>query len=206
MIHTVAESSINLISHYGLWGIFGSMVIENCGVPFPTEGAFLVAQNLIHLGNYSFWFMYWFIVTAHVVGAVIAYWAGYFLDSVLTYWLARSKGFHETKSKINGWYKKYGSVTVLATRLIGYVRPWSSLVAGLAEYPFWPFLLWSTIGSMLFVYPTMKVTGLILIVWERYPSLHVIITVAMLLTFFAMILYAVFKKLFSKPRDEKKID
>lgn len=195
MFHSALDWSINLASHYGLLGIFISMVVENCGVPFPTEGAFLIAQNLINDGRHGFWFMYWLIVVSHVAGAVIAYWLGFFLKDFLRKLFAKSRGYQKASRKIKEWYQKYGSVTVLATRLVGYVRPWSSLIAGLAEYPFWPFLLWSTIGSMLFVYPTMKLTGVLLLLWEKYPGSHYLISFALLIFFFAFILLGLAKKI-----------
>lgn len=202
MIHTALDQSISLVSHYGLLGVLLSMVIENCGIPFPTEGAFLVAQHLISQGRHSFWLMYWFIVISHVIGAVIAYWLGYFLGDVLKKIFAKSQGFQEANQKIHDWYKKYGSVTVLATRLIGYVRPWSSLIAGWAQYPFWPFLFWSAIGSILFVYPTMKLTGILVLIWDRYPGYHYLISVLMLLSFFVLILYGLIRKYLWKSKKQ----
>lgn len=186
--------TVLLIQHYGLLGIFISHVIENVAVPFPTEGAFLVSLELIKNGQYSFWSMYWFIVVAQVSGAVIGYGLGRFLEEQLVRWLSRSKKFVEAKDKIHGWYDKYGSITVLATRLIGYVRPWSSLIAGFAEFPIWSFLLWTIIGTMIFVYPTLKITAILALIWTRYPGLQPVIAIAMLLSFFGWVLVAVYHR------------
>src|SRR3989344_1116056 len=181
------ESLISLISHYGLLGIFVSMLIENVGVPLPTEGAFLVAMHLIDQGQYSFWAMYWYIVASHIVGAVIAYWLGRAFERRLAYRFAHSKKFTAAKLTIDKWYDKHGSVTVLATRVIGYVRPWSSLIAGMARFPFWPFLFWSMVGTLIFVYPTMKISAILVTMWNRYPIAHILISVGILIGMLAVL-------------------
>lgn len=186
--------TVLLIQQYGLLGIFVSHVIENIAVPFPTEGAFLVSLELIKNGQYSFWFMYWFIVFAQVFGAVLGYVLGRFLEASLMAWLKKSSKFVAANHKIHAWYRRYGSITVLATRLVGYVRPWSSLIAGFAEFPFGQFLIWTVIGTMLFVYPTLKITALLALVWVRYPGLQPFIAVGMLISFFAWVLVAVYHR------------
>jgi membrane protein DedA with SNARE-associated domain len=101
------------------------------------------------------------------------------------------------------WYGRYGSVTVLATRLIGYVRPWSSLVAGAAEFPFGPFLLWTVVGTMLFVYPTMKLTAVIFLLWRRSPILHLLISLAFLVSFGALVIYGIIRRRMTRSTAEK---
>ncbi len=190
----IANHFLKLVEHYGLISVFLSHVIENIGIPFPTEGAFLVSQRLIQTGAHSFWSMYVFAVFSQVFGAVIAYFLGRKIDTWLSRRLAHNEGYQKANQSIHRWYSQYGSVTVLATRLIGYVRPWSSLVAGAAEFPFWPFLLWTIVGTMLFVYPTMKVTSLVFLLWHRSPLLHLLISLGFLVSFFALIIFSVVRK------------
>ncbi|HSX41860.1 MAG TPA: VTT domain-containing protein [Candidatus Saccharimonadales bacterium] len=188
----------HLIARFGLPSIFISHVIENIGIPFPTEGAFLVSQRLIETGRYSFWFMYAFMVLAQVTGAVLAYFLGREIDGWLSARLKNHEGYQKAHAAMHRWYEKFGSVTVLATRLIGYVRPWSSLVAGAAEFPFWPFLLWTVVGSALFVYPTMKLTSVVFLLWRRSPLLHLLISLAFLLSFGALLIYGVVRRRMKK--------
>ncbi|OGD61630.1 hypothetical protein A3A71_00125 [Candidatus Berkelbacteria bacterium RIFCSPLOWO2_01_FULL_50_28] len=180
-------SLIALIGKYGLLGVFVSMLIENIGIPLPTEGAFLVGLHLVNQGYYSFWEMYWFIVVAHMVGAVIAYGLGRWFKRGLMRRFGGNKKLIEVERAIRGWYDKYGSVTILATRLIGYVRPWSSLIAGVAEFPFWPFFFWSFVGTLLFVYPTMKISAVLMTLWNRYPVAHIFISIGILVGLLAVI-------------------
>lgn len=191
--HTI-QTVFHLIGRFGLPSIFASHVVENIGIPFPTEGAFLVSQRLIETGRHSFWFMYAFTLVAQVTGAVIAYFLGKKIDGWLAPRFKNHEGYQKTHTAIHRWYGQYGSVTVLATRLIGYVRPWSSLVAGAAEFPFWPFLLWTVVGSALFVYPTMKLTSVVFLLWRRSPVLHLLISLAFLLSFGALFIFGVVRR------------
>lgn len=191
---------LRVIEHYGLASIFLSMVVENIGIPFPTEGAFLVSQQLIQTGRHSFLFMYFFLVFGQVFGAILAYFLGRTINGWLTIRLKNHDGYQKASKSIHGWYARYGSVTVLATRLIGYVRPWSSLVAGAAEFPFWPFLLWTIIGTLLFVYPTMRITALVFLIWRRSPLAHLFISLGFLVSFFGLIIYGVARRSREKSR------
>ncbi|MCR4277745.1 MAG: DedA family protein [Candidatus Berkelbacteria bacterium] len=194
------ESLISLVGHYGLLGIFVSMLIENIGIPLPTEGAFLVASHLITQGRYSFWPMYWFIVASHMIGAIVAYGIGRWFKRGLAHRFAKSKKFCEAEKAVRLWYDKYGSITVLATRLIGYVRPWSSLIAGVAEFPFWPFLFWSLIGTLIFVYPTMRISALLVVLWQRSPGAHIFISIGIIVG--ALAIFAFVRFFRSKPKEK----
>jgi len=194
---------ISLISQYGLLGIFISMLIENIGIPLPTEGAFLVAAHLINQGHYSFWLMYWFIVASHMIGATVAYGLGRWFNRGLMHRFSKSKKFADAERSIHLWYDKYGSITVLATRLVGYVRPWSSLIAGAAEFPFWPFLYWSLVGTLIFVYPTMKISALLMTVWNRYPVTHVAISVVLIASLFGILIVFRFRSRQTQTVSEK---
>jgi membrane protein DedA with SNARE-associated domain len=192
------QAFLHLIDQWGVAGIFASMALENISFPLPTIGAFLVSQRYILEGRYSFWEMYWLISLAHIFGATLAYWIGYRLSKGLSRRFKDKAGFVSTRKKIEHWYLKYGSVTVLVTRLIGYVRPWSSLVAGFAGFNFWPFLFWSTVGTLIFVYPTMRTVGVLTLIWEKYPSTHLGISIGIILLFSALFIVAALKKTGSK--------
>ncbi|HUD20700.1 MAG TPA: VTT domain-containing protein, partial [Candidatus Saccharimonadales bacterium] len=142
------------------------------------------------IGRYSFWYIYWLITDAHILGAVIAYGIGFWLREFTEHVFGQGKGFKKARAKLLDWYGHYGSVIVFAARLVGYVRPWSSLIAGFAEFAFWPFLLWSSLGTLIFVYVTMKVTAVLVIAWQHFPFGHIIISLLIALGFFAFLFFA----------------
>lgn len=198
MIDNLIHWSISVVSHYGLWGVFSIMTIENLGIPFPTEAGFLVAQKLISNKQISFFYAFLIINLGLDFGAVVSYLVGRYGDELLIKKLDRTNKIEKTHQKIINWYGKYGNITVFATRLIGYVRPWSSFVAGLAEVPFGMFLLWTILGSAIFSLITMIFTKYLIHYWNRFENYHVLIGISLAICFFGLLIYELFKYIFKK--------
>lgn len=190
----------HLIATYGLVGIFISIAIENIGIPLPTEAAFLVGNQLIRNGNYSFWLIFTLIVLAQLASSIIAYYIGILINRGVIRQI-HAKKIKEVSLKVTGWYKKYGPITVFATRLIGYVRPWSSIVAGIAEFPFIPFVVWTLLGSMVFVYITLHFTYYLVNLWLVYPIIQPMIVIGVFISFFGFI----FAGIFQNKRNRKRL-
>jgi len=148
-------------------GVFFSLVIENIGVPFPIEAAYLIAADLIKHGqSYYLWLI---ILTAgHLCGSLISYGIGWWGEEYLMKRFGVRPGFIKASIAIHGWYQRYGSYTIFATRFIGYVRPWASLVAGFAKIRWQPFLWWTLIGSLLFNILALEITVYFMHLWTRY--------------------------------------
>jgi len=185
------------------FGAFLSMLIENIGVPLPTEIGYLISQDLISRGVISFGAILFILTLGHVLGSLISYSIGLMSNDYIKTKVEKSKRIVEVHKKLNGWYKKYGSLTVFLTRFVGYVRPWSSYVAGLAAVEFWPFLLWTTLGSFIFNIINIYFAKVFLLVWQRYEVYHFLIIIIALCLFFAVLIYGLAKHLFirSKRRD-----
>lgn len=181
----------------GIYGSFLSMFIENIGIPLPTEIGYLIGQNLISQGLYSYPVVLIVLTLGHVLGSVVSYWIGRWGDSYVTRRLKSNKKIHEIHKKLENWYKKYGNWTVFLTRFVGYVRPWSSFVAGFAEVEFWPFLLWTTIGSIIFNVINLYFSQIFILIWRKYAVYHVLIIVVAAAFFLGFIIYEVVKYLLS---------
>lgn len=188
----------NYISELGLFGVFMVMVIENLGIPFPTEVGFIVAQGLIIKGTIDYFDATLIITAGHIFGAVLAYYIGYWGGSKLNRHLQNNAKWLLTKERITGWYKRWGSITIFVTRNFGYVRPWSSLVAGFAKMPFAPFLLWTAIGSFVFSFVSLTVTKYLVVIWRDYPQLHILISIIMGFLFFGLIGAEFGKQIYAK--------
>jgi len=132
-----------------------------------------------------------------MTGAVIAYFIGRSGESLLMQKLKENRGFIETHKKIQEWYKKYGNITIFLTRMTGYVRPWSSLVAGFAGVKFKTFFVWSLIGTIIFNVITLYISNILLILWERYSAYqYIFITVSVLIFIIIFVYYpiSIYKK------------
>ncbi len=174
---------------YGMLGVFFIMLVENLGIPFPTEVGFLIAQSLIVHGSIHYVPAVLVITAGHVVGASIAYGIGRWGNHKTTAFFERSPKWLRAKQKLINWYYKYGNITVFGSRVFGYVRPWASLVAGFAKVPFGAFLLWTTLGSLVFSMVSISLTNYLVLVWRNFPELHILMVVVMFTLFFGLLTF-----------------
>ena len=190
---------VRLIHHYGLLGMFVSVAVENMGIPLPTEPAYIVGQSFIVRGEYPLWAVHLVLYLGHMFGAMISYYAGLRIAKGLM----KKKEYTATQHKIAGWYEKHGAITVFGTRLIGYVRPWSSYVAGIAEVSFWPFFIYTSLGTIILNAVCLVFTATFLHIWKVYPFLRFFIVLS-LAAGFGYVLYEALKKRSKKPEPSRK--
>jgi len=178
----------------GSAGIFLSMFIENLGIPFPTEFGYLLGVDLINNQKASVFFMVSILTFGHLFGAILSYFIGKRGDIYTKEKDNPESNLFRIHAKLTKWYKKYGNLTIFFTRFIGYVRPWSSFAAGFAGVDFVPFVIWTTIGSLVFNIIALYFSSFLILVWRRYEYLHVFIVILFLLLFFLTVIYNFVKK------------
>ncbi len=108
------------------------------------------------------------LTAAHLVGSIIAFGLGWWGESWLTRHLQKRPRFIKVSQAIHKWYAKHGKATVFATRFIGYVRPWSSLVAGFAHINFLSFVFYTLTGSLIFNIIVIAFSRYLLNLWYQY--------------------------------------
>lgn len=175
---------------HGMGGVWLFMVIENMGVPFPTELGYIVAQGLIATKIIPLWWGYLVIVLGHLTGAAVTYYAGRASHSALGRWFTHRKHLMQVRDKLQKWYARFGPLTILFGRLVGQVRPWSSLVAGMAGVPAGVFWLWTVIGTLLYTAAAMWVTVWGFALWARFPALRASLVIVTLGVFYGSMVYA----------------
>ena len=201
MLTQIVSSAFHLFQSLGSAGVFVSMLVENIGVPLPTEIGYLIAQELISTGKHSWTFMIVVLTLGHTTGALISYSVGRWGDGIVKSDMQKSnKNVQELHVKLQGWYDKYGNITIFGTRFIGYVRPWSSYIAGFSGVAFWPFFIWTLLGSLIFNIMTLYFTGALIVIWRRYEVYHFLISAIGFFLFFGFLFYVLYKYL----RDRKK--
>ena len=144
----------DIMSQYGYIGIFLLIMLENIFPPIPSEviltfGGYMTTQSaMTPLGVIL-------VSTAgSVVGAIILYWIGLQMDvkrleKIVDRW---GKVLRLTKAdihKADAWFDKYGIWTVLFCRLIPLIRSLISIPAGMSNMKFGLFLLFTTVGTLI---------------------------------------------------------
>ena len=133
-----------------------AMFLENIIPPIPSEiimplGGFFVYQQKLNFYILVFWGL-----IGTIAGSMPWYYLGKlvnekrlsnFLDKKGKYLGITSKDL--TKSKL--WFDKYGSSLVFWGRLIPGIRTLISVPAGMELMPLKKFLIWTTLGSLIWV-------------------------------------------------------
>jgi len=143
-----------IMSQYGYLGIFLLIMLENIFPPIPSEviltfGGYMTTQtDMTAMGVIL-------ISTAgSVVGALILYGIGQFLDvarleKIVDRWGRVLRLTRKDIHKADAWFDKYGIWTVLFCRLIPLIRSLISIPAGMANMKFGLFLLFTTVGTLI---------------------------------------------------------
>ncbi|MYF35308.1 MAG: DedA family protein [Synechococcus sp. SB0678_bin_12] len=138
----------------GYGAIFTAMLLENIFPPIPSElimplGGFYVQQGMLQLVP---------VVLAGVLGAVAGALPWYGLGRLvnerrLEAWLQRHGrwlGISVNElGRTRTWFERHGSTVVFWGRLVPGIRTLISVPAGVELMPLPPFLLWTTLGSIL---------------------------------------------------------
>ncbi len=150
------EWIINAINSMGYFGIALLMFLENIFPPIPSEVIMPLAGFATVQGKLNFAGAIAAGTVGSVVGALPWYFAGKHWGEDHLKHLADKYGKWLTLSgkdidKAKNWFDKHGGFAVFFGRLVPGVRTFISVPAGIAKMNLLPFLLFSTIGTGLWV-------------------------------------------------------
>ncbi|MDP3014752.1 MAG: DedA family protein [Candidatus Subteraquimicrobiales bacterium] len=197
----IARWMIDLINRFGQSGIFVMMFLENLGIPLPTELAFVAGQTMIVSGRASYASVFLVSLVGKTAGSILTYFIGrYFADKIkhIHVKFSRLKRSQEIFAR---WMKKYGDLAVFISRLVGYVRPWASYLAGIGEVRFIPFMIYNIAGSAIIIALSMATLGVVVELWRSYGFLRPYLAVAL---FFSFVGFWIYIMLYSKYKEKKK--
>ncbi len=150
------------------------MTLESALLPIPSEVTMPFAGYLASTGTVNFWAIVFVGALGNLVGSLIAYAIGYFLEESLIlslihkygkYVLIRESEYvHAVK-----WFQKYGNPIAFFSRLLPAVRTFISLPAGLAEMNLLKFSLYSFAGAFIW---SLLLTYVGLALGKNWESIH----------------------------------
>ena len=133
-----------------------AMFLENIIPPIPSEIIMPLGGFFVYKGDLNFYILILFGLLGTVLGALPWYFLGRFLNENKLAKVVESKGKFLgitskdfNKSKL--WFDKYGVSWVFWGRLIPGIRTLISVPAGIEMMPLKKFLLWTTLGSLIWV-------------------------------------------------------
>lgn len=144
----------NSIEQFGYWGIFLLIALENVFPPIPSEVILTFGGMSTNFTELTIPGVILSATAGSIVGAVILYKIGNLLDvdrleKIVERWghilQVKKKDIH----RADHWFDKYGYWTVLICRIIPLIRSLISIPAGMSRLNFWLFLLFTTIGTLV---------------------------------------------------------
>ncbi len=168
---SLADTATNIVHDVGLGGIFLLMLLESACVPIPSEATMLFAGFNVAQGRWSLLTITAVGVAGNLVGSWIAYWVGYYgrLELLERHgrWLHISpKQLH----RADLWFERYGSITVLTTRVMPLIRTFISLPAGVARMPFLRFSVLTAIGCIPWIFALGLIGKLAKSNWKNWKD------------------------------------
>jgi membrane protein DedA with SNARE-associated domain len=157
---------------FGYLGIFLLIALENIFPPIPSEviltfGGFMTTESSLSKIGVIF-----FSTLGSVIGAIILFWIGTLLDvktleKIVDRWGHFLRLTKKDVHKADEWFSKYGVWTVFFCRLIPLIRSLISIPAGMARMNFWIFLLFTTLGSLIWNTILVLVGASVGASWEK---------------------------------------
>lgn len=150
----MTEWIISIMEQLGYFGIALLMFLDNVFPPIPSEIIMpsaglaasqgkLVLTGVVIAGSFG-----------SLIAAALLYWIGHKISQkVLFEWVEHYRKYLFLKSadveKSLDWFEKYGHRIVFFGRMIPAVRSLISIPAGMSEMPFWKFMLYSGLGTII---------------------------------------------------------
>lgn len=146
---------IDIMNHFGYFGIFLLIAVENIFPPIPSEvillfGGFMTTYTKLNIVGV--------VIAAtlgSVVGAIVLYYIGKILNKDRLKKIVRGKIGKILRlkekdiDKADEWFDTKGNKTVFFCRFVPILRSLISIPAGMSEMPMPKFLIYTTIGSAI---------------------------------------------------------
>jgi membrane protein DedA with SNARE-associated domain len=152
ILHPLINWVTATIGDYGLFAVFGLMLLESTGILIPSEAISPFAGYLVSLGKMGFFEAVAAGVAGNLVGSWIAYFIGRFGGRELWLRYGRYLGVRAHHLLLaEKWFDEYGELTVFVSRCVPVVRTFISFPAGAARMDFARFSFYTFLGCVPWV-------------------------------------------------------
>ena len=156
-IPEIISDSVKNNPNFAYLVICFAMFLENIIPPIPSEIIMPLGGFFVYQGNLNFYILVVSGLVGTICGSLPWYYLGRFLNEKKLANFVESKGkfFGITSkdlSKSKLWFDKYGVSLVFWGRLIPGIRTLISVPAGIELMPLRKFLIWTILGSFIWVF------------------------------------------------------
>ncbi len=178
------------IGDYGLFAVFGLMLLESMGILIPSEAISPFAGYLASQQEMSMFGA----VAAGVLGNLAGSWIAYFIGL----WGGRELWLHYGRyvgvrahhlTVAEKWFDKYGEFTIFITRCLPGIRTFISFPAGTARMNLAKFTFYTFLGCVPWVFALTYLGYLLGENWEKVGSYLHYLDYAVALALVAGVIY-----------------
>ncbi len=155
MLTSITNFFFSIFSQLNYPSIIALMTIESSFIPFPSELVIPPAAYLAQQGILNIYLVILCGTIGSLFGALINYFLALTLGRAVIYRLANTKvakilliNEHKIK-KSEEYFLKYDKLATFIGRLVFEIRQLISIPAGLAKMNIWSFMLYTTLGSLI---------------------------------------------------------
>ena len=153
ILAVLASFIIAVISATGYLGIALLMGIESACIPLPSEIIMPFSGYLVYLGHFNLFLVAGAGMVGCNLGSAIAYWIGAKGGRPLVErygsWVLMSR--HDL-DRMTWFFEKYGSIAILAGRMLPVVQTFVAFPAGIARMPRLRFHIYTSVGSLIWYF------------------------------------------------------
>jgi membrane protein DedA with SNARE-associated domain len=136
------EQLQEIAREYGYWAVFIGIALENTGIPIPGETITIVGGFLAGSGELNYWLVLVTAIAGAILGDNFGYWLGKiggwnFLLRVGNLFRIEEKKLEQARHQ----FTRNASKAVFFGRFITLLRIFAGPMAGIAEMPYYQFLL-----------------------------------------------------------------
>ena len=149
------EFILTVMEQFGYLGVFLLIAIENIFPPIPSEVILLFGGFMTTYTNLSIPLMVIAATLGSLLGAIVLYYIGKILNKERLKKIVSGKIGkvlrikYEDIDKADAWFDNKGNKTVFFCRFIPVIRSLISIPAGMSEMPMKKFLIYTTLGSLI---------------------------------------------------------
>jgi membrane protein DedA with SNARE-associated domain len=147
----VAGWAIRIMETLGAPGAGVAVALENLFPPIPSEVVLPLAGFTASQGDMSLLAAIVWTTIGSVVGAVVLYWVGALIGRERTRAIAARLPLVKVSDidRTEAWFGRHGRKTVFFGRMVPLFRSFVSIPAGIERMPMPTFLLFTTLGSLI---------------------------------------------------------
>jgi membrane protein DedA with SNARE-associated domain len=168
----IKETVLELVTTYGYFGLFLSLVLGIVGLPIPDEILMTYCGYLVSQGTMDFTVTLLTAISGSVVGISTSYWLGRRFGLPLVEKYGRRIGITQKQLEIvNKWYNRFGKFVLMIGYFIPGIRHVTAFAAGLAKMSFGSFAFYAYTGGVIWSLTFISLGNMLGVHWTRVTTL-----------------------------------